>query len=231
MLKLKEEMRVDLKQSREHADIFNIDNGYSAWACMNWNCFAVKDKLTVDTDIDEFFVEAFKDFKKKPNKESTNIIKLYLHQEKEKLIKNKEYNKKHAHIIKFGNLISELEHLLDKNIYVTKSKSVYTMLHNDDTIEFGMHIDFNSFIILEITINKTKICALNLEKGKDIDIKYLSPNFTFDSLISLINNSIDILNIRNQKIEVKRNEFKNEIKNFYNEEKMEDLIKRIKDNV
>lgn len=232
MLKLKEELNISLQEARKQKGMFKIfdDWRYNFDVC-DWDTFTIDKKLTTNTDIDDFFIEAFKNFKNKPNKVSTNLIKLYLHQEKEKLIKNKKYNEEYAHIINFGNLISELEHLLNKNMYIVKNNSTYTMLHNDDLIQFKIKIDFNAFIILGIEINKTKICDLVLQKGKDIDIQYLAPSFTFDSLISLINNSIDILNIRNQKIDVKRNEFKNDIKNFYNEEKMEDLIKRIKNNV
>jgi len=234
MLKLNEEKTIYLELLRNKPKIYRISNGLSEYDMFNreWSKIILKEKLTINTDIDNYFENEIKDFKDKPNRECGDKIKLYLHEQKENLIKNAESNKKYDYLIKFGDLIVELKNLLDKNIYVNKNENNYTMVHNDDLIKFEIHLNGQwGYISLIINIDEEKICNLNLQAGKDANIQYLAPNFTFDSLISLINNSIDILKIRNQKIEVKRNEFKNEIKNFYNEEKMEDLINRIKNNV
>lgn len=235
MLKLKEEQTIYLEQAEDKSKKYRPNNNRSEYYRFGYhvNNFTLKEKLTVDTDIDTYFENEIKDFKDKPDKESSNNIKLYLHQQKEKLIKNKESNKKYDYLIKFGDLIIELQNLLVKNIYVNKNENNYIMMHNEDIINFkiGITSQHYRYISLSIKIDEEKICDLFLLPGKEADIQYLAPSFTFDSLISLINNSIDILNIRNQKIDVKRNEFKNDIKNFYNEEKMEDLINRIKNNV
>lgn len=232
MLKMPEEKEIILKHSTKNKNVFEIFSEIYLFERMDWNKFYLKEKLTSDTNIEQYYIEAFKDIKHKPNKESIDTIKLYLHEQKEQLIENKKYNKEFAHIIKFGDLIMDLQNLLNENMYVVNKNNIYTMLHNDDLIEFEIEADIRwGHITFNIKLNKTRICELFFVKGKDVNIKYLAPNFTFNSLISFVSNSIDILNIRNQKIEVKRNEFKNEIKNFYNEEKMENLIKRIKENV
>lgn len=233
MLKLAEELNIILLQSIKDKKQFIVKNYLTEHIYFDYQYISIDKKLTPDTDIEQLFIDMFKECKDKPNKESEQSIKLLLHEYKEKLINNREYNKEFVHIIKFGDLIIQLKELLDENMYIPKKNSIYSMLHNDDLIQFQIAInkEYGTRIRFNIEINKTDICKLLFIKGKDIDISYLAPNFTFDSLISLVNNSIDILNIRNQKIEVKRNEFRNEIKNFYNEEKMDNLINRIKENV
>lgn len=190
--------------------------------------------LNVNSDIESIIQDILKLEYGKMSKESINSIKSSLYKTRDDLKKNKQINEKYEHLSKLAKVILELKNLLNENMYVEKTKDYYHILmHNDDVIKYRIIESMRPSgkiynISMEIIINEVKICYFRLQVGCDIDISFITPSFTFNDLISLINNSLDILKIRQKKIEIKKEEFANEIKNFYNENKMDDLINRIK---